>query len=311
MENVIIIGGGPAGYTSAIYSARSLMNPLVFTGEIPGGQITLTDDLENYPGFPDGISGFEFYQKIDEQAKKFGARIKNEFVTAVDLSSHPFKVVAGDTEYQTKALIIATGSSPRKLNVPGEKEFTGKGVSYCATCDAFFFRNKHVAVIGGGNSALDEGIYLTRFASKVSIIHRRDKLRGDQILQDRAGNNEKIEFVLDSVVDEIIGRDSVDGLRLKDVKTGESRNFPIDGVFIFVGYIPNSQIFKGQLKLDQAGYLDANKKMQTSVEGVFAAGDIYDSIYRQVSTSCGSGAIAAIEAEKYVAELEGRAYPGK
>jgi len=311
MENVIIIGGGPAGYTAAIYTARSLLRPLVFVGEIPGGQITLTDELENYPGFPDGISGYELFERLDTQARKFGARIKNDYVTAADLSTHPFKIVVGNTEYQTKSLIIATGSNPRKLEVSGEKKFTGKGVSYCATCDGFFFRNKHVAVVGGGNSALDEGIYLTRFASKVSVIHRRNQLRADQILQDRAKKNEKIEFILDTVVDEILGGKSVDGLRLRNVKTNETSDFPIDGIFIFIGYIPNSQIFEGQLKLDEAGYIEANERMQTNIEGVFVAGDIHDSVYRQVSTSCGSGTIAAIEAEKYVAKLEGREYPEK
>ncbi|MBN1352714.1 thioredoxin-disulfide reductase [candidate division KSB1 bacterium] len=311
MENVIIIGGGPAGYTAAIYTARSLLKPLVFTGETPGGQITLTNDLENYPGFPEGISGIEFFQKVDQQAKKFGARIENKFVTAVDLSSQPFKVSVGKNEYESRALIVATGSSPRKLEIPGEKEFTGKGVSFCATCDGFFFREKHVAVIGGGNSALDEGLYLTRFASKVSIIHRRNQLRADQILQDRARRNGKIEFILDTVVEEILGSDTVDGLRMKNVQTGKTENLPIDGVFVFIGYIPNSQIFDGQLEMTDAGYIKANSRMHTSVEGVFVAGDIHDELYRQVSTSCGSGTIAAIEAEKFVAEMEGRAYPGK
>lgn len=311
MENVVIIGGGPAGFTAAIYSARSLLKPKIFTGPAPGGQIILTNDLENYPGFPESIGGFEFYQKVKEQAEKFGAEMLQEMVTAADFSQHPFKITAGDKTYETKSVIITTGAAPRKLGVPGEKEFTGRGVSYCATCDGFFFRDKHVAVIGGGNSAVDEGLYLTRFASKVSIIHRRDRLRADQILQDRAFNNEKIEFVWDSVVEEILGGDQVDSLRLRNVKTNKTSEFPIDGVFVFIGYIPNSDIFKGQLDMDESGYLLVNKKKETNIPGVFAAGDIEDAIYRQVATSTGAATIAAIEAEKFVADLEGRAYPGK
>lgn len=311
MENVIIIGGGPAGFTAGIYTARSLLKPKIFTGPAPGGQIVLTNDLENYPGFPEGIGGFEFFQKVKEQAEKFGAEIISDMVTAADFSQHPFKITAGDQTYETKSVIIATGAAPRKLDVPGEKEFVGRGVSYCATCDGFFFRNKHVAVIGGGNSALDEGLFLTRFASKVSIIHRRDRLRADQILQDRAMANPKIEFVWDTVVDEVLGGQQVDSLRLRNVKTNKTSEFPVDGVFVFVGYIPNSDVFAGQLEMDENGYLIANARKQTNIPGVFAAGDIEDSVYRQVSTSTGAATIAALEAVKFVAELEGRAYPGR
>ncbi|MBN2093524.1 thioredoxin-disulfide reductase [candidate division KSB1 bacterium] len=311
MENTIIIGGGPTGYTAAIYTSRSLLQPKLFSGATPGGQITLTNDLENYPGFPEGIGGFDIFQKLDEQAKKFGSEIINEMVTEVDLKNHPFTVKTESDVYQTKSIIIATGASPRKLNVTGEKEFTGKGVSYCATCDGFFFRGKHVAVIGGGNSALDEGIFLTRFASKVSIIHRRDRLRGSAILQERAQRNEKIEFIWDTVVEEIQGDQIVQNLKLKNVKTNEISNFPIDGVFVFIGYNPNSELFKGQLNLDEEGYILVNEKKQTNIPGVFAAGDIEDKIYRQVSTCVGAGTIAALETEKFLAELEGNTYPGK
>jgi len=311
MENVIIIGGGPAGFTAGIYAARSLLKPKIFTGPAPGGQIVLTNDLENYPGFPEGIGGFEFFQKVKEQAEKFGAEIISDMVTAADCSQHPFKITAGDQTDETKSVIITTGAAPRKLDVPGEKEFVGRGVSYCATCDGFFFRNKHVAVIGGGNSALDEGLFLTRFASKVTIIHRRDRLREDQILQDRAFANRNIEFVWDTVVDEILGGQQVDSLRLRNVQTHATREFPLDGVFIFVGYIPNSDVFAGQLEMDENGYLIANARKQTNIPGVFAAGDIEDSVYRQVSTSTGAATIAALEAVKFVAELEGRAYPGR
>lgn len=311
MENIIIIGGGPTGYTAAIYAARALLQPKLFSGTMPGGQITLTNDLENYPGFPEGVGGFDIYQKLDEQARKFGTEIINEMVTEVDLKKHPFTVKTENEIYQTKSLIIATGASPRKLNIPGEKEFTGRGVSYCATCDAFFFRGKHVAVIGGGNSALDEGIFLTRFASRVSIIHRRDRLRASAILQERAQKNEKIEFIWDTIVERIQGEQIIQALQLKNVKTNVTSVFPVDGVFIFIGYNPNSELFKNQLNLDDDGYIIVNEKKQTDIPGVFAAGDIEDKMYRQVSTCVGAGTIAALEAEKFLAELEGKAYPGK
>lgn len=311
MENVIVIGGGPAGLTSAIYTARGLLNPKVLTGHLPGGQITQTDDLENYPGFPDGIGGFDLFQKLKDQAEKFGAELIQDMVTLVDFSQHPFKVSTSDETYETKSVIIATGANPRKLDIPGEKEFTGRGVSYCATCDGFFFREKHVVVVGGGNSALDEGIYLTRFAKKVTIIHRRDRLRATQILQDRAMENEKIEFIYDTVVEKIAGGDTVNNLHLKNVKTGEKSEMPIDGIFIFIGYIPNSQVFDGQIKTSDDGYILVNEKKETNIPGVYAAGDIEDDIYRQVSTCVGAGTVAALEVEKFVADLEGRAYPGK
>jgi len=311
MENVIVIGGGPAGYTAAIYTARALLSPKIFVGYSPGGQITLTNDLENYPGFPESIGGFDFYQRLNQQAQKFGAEVIPEEVTAIDLSKSPFTISTSEKSYQTKALIIATGAAPRKLDIPGEKELTGRGVSYCATCDGFFFRNKHVAVIGGGNSALDEGLFLTRFAAKVTVIHRRDQLRATQILQDRAMKNEKIDFIWETVVEEILGTDKLNALRLRNVKTNETHDFPVDGVFIFIGYSPRSELFKNQLKMDPNGYLIVNEKKETNIPGVFAAGDIEDPIYRQVSTSTGAATVAAIEAEKYIAELEGRSYPGK
>lgn len=311
MHNVIIIGSGPAGLTAAIYAARASLEPLVISGMERGGQITLTDDLENYPGFPDGIKGFELYQVLEKQAQRFGAHMLYEVATKVELTGDVKKVEAGDKEYEAKSVIIATGSTPKKLHIPGEKEFTGKGVSYCATCDGFFFTGKHVAVVGGGNSALDEGLFLTRFADKVTIIHRRDRLRADAILQQRAFDNDKVDFKWDSVVNEIVGDQAVHTLKLKNVKTEEQSDFKIDGVFIFIGHSPNVELFKGQVDLDEVKIIKTDRRMRTNLEGVFACGDVMDSIYRQAVTAAGTGCQAAMEAEKYVAELEGRAYPGK
>jgi len=311
MENVVIIGSGPAGLTAAIYAARAALNPVVLTGDLRGGQVTLTNNIENYPGFPDGVGGFELFERFQKQAERFGARIKLDAATAVDFSKHPFTVTTREGSLETKAVIVATGSSHRKLGVPGETEFTARGVSYCATCDGFFFKDKSIAVIGGGNSALDEGLFLTRFASKVTIIHRRDRLRADPILQKRASKNEKINFLWDTVVTEIQGQTAVNNLRLKNVKTGKDSDFPVEGVFIFVGLFPNTEIFKGQLQLDDKGYIVADARARTNVAGVFAAGEVRDPLYRQTIIAAGTGAMAAIEAEKFIAELEGRAYPGK
>ncbi len=309
MRDVIIIGSGPAGFTAAIYAARANMNPLLIAGMQQGGQLTLTDDLENFPGFPDGVKGFEIYQLFEKQAVRFGTEVLNDLVTEVDLAGDVKTVKTADKEFKTRSVIIATGSDPRKLDVPGEKELTGKGVSYCATCDGFFFTDKHVAVIGGGNSALDEGLFLTRFAKKVTVIHRRDRLRADQILQNRAFNNEKIDFVWDSVVEEIAGKESVDHLVLKNVKSGETKEFPVDGVFIFIGHLPNVSLFKGQIDLNDDDTIRTNEKTETNIRGVYACGDVQDSVYRQAITAAATGSIAAIEAEKYIAELEGAQYP--
>ena len=311
MENVIIIGGGTAGLSSAIYAARADLAPVVLRGDQPGGQITITDVLENYPGFPNGIPGFELAQALEKQAQRFGSDLVNDTVVSVDFSMHPFKIKTREREYNTKTVIIASGSNPRKLNLPNEDSMVGKGVSYCATCDGFFFKDKKIVVVGGGDSAIDEGIFLTRFASSVNIIHRRDRLRANQNLQNRAFSNDKINFVWDSVIEGIIGEDNVTGVNILNTKTKEKSIFNTDGLFIFIGHIPNTKVFNGQIKLDDQNIILTNKQQYTNIPGVFAAGDVQDPIYRQAITSAGTGAIAAIEAEKFIADLEGTTYPGK
>ena len=309
MEELIIIGSGPAGFTAGIYAGRAQLAPLLITGSAPGGQMALTSEIENYPGFPQGLSGQELTQLMQQQAERFGARVQMDEVTAVDLSTHPFKVTAYGDEYEAKALVIATGTSPRKAGVPGEAEFTGRGVSYCATCDGFFFQDRQVVVVGGGDSALEEAIFLTKFATQVYVVHRRNRLRAEKVFQERAFRNEKIEFVWDTVVTEILGDGKVTGVRLKNVKTEEESTLEADGVFIYVGTIPNTGFLKGQLELDERGYIATNRQGHTSVPGVFAAGDVQERVLKQVSTAVGSGAMAAMEAEKFMAELEDRAYP--
>ncbi|HEY63761.1 MAG TPA: thioredoxin-disulfide reductase [Caldilineae bacterium] len=309
VENVIIIGSGPAGLTAGLYTARAELNPLLLTGNEIGGQVALTNEIENYPGFPEGIAGPELVNRMQQQAERFGCRIEYDYVTKVDFKQHPFRIeTANGKTYLAKAVIVATGATPRKLNVPGEKEFTGRGVSYCATCDGFFFRGKELVVVGGGDSALEEGLFLTRFATKVRIVHRRDQLRASQILQRRAFANDKIEFIWNSVVTSINGDDAVRSVTLKNVKTGEESELKTDGVFIYVGYVPNSELFVGQLELDEMGYIVTDKRMHTSVPGVFAAGEIQDRFFRQVATSVGQGCAAAMEVEKFIAELEDRGY---
>ena len=309
MEELIIIGSGPAGFTAGIYAGRAQLAPLLITGSAPGGQMALTSEIENYPGFPQGLSGQELTQLMQQQAERFGARVLMDEVTAVDLSTHPFKVTAYGDEYEAKALVIATGTSPRKAGVPGEAEFTGRGVSYCATCDGFFFQDRQVVVVGGGDSALEEAIFLTKFATQVSVVHRRNRLRAEKVFQERAFRNEKIKFVWDTVVTEILGDGKVTGVRLKNVKTEEESTLEADGVFIYVGTIPNTGFLKGQLELDERGYIATNRQGHTSVPGVFAAGDVQERVLKQVSTAVGSGAMAAMEAEKFMAELEDRVYP--
>ncbi|MEE4312364.1 MAG: thioredoxin-disulfide reductase [candidate division KSB1 bacterium] len=311
MENLVIIGAGTAGLSAAVYAARADLSPLVIKGTQPGGQITLTDAVENYPGYPDGITGFDLFQNLEKHASRFGARYANEEVVSVDFTSQPFSIKTHENDYEAKSVIIATGSDPRKLNVPGEKEFIGKGVSYCATCDGFFYKGKEVVVIGGGDSAIDEGLFLTKFASRVTVIHRRDRLRANQHLQNRAFENEKMDFIWDSTIEEITGENSVTGLTLKNVKSGDTSNFRTDGVFIFIGHIPNTDIFKNIIEMDDNDIILANRRQQTNVPGVFVAGDVQDAIYRQAITSAGTGAVAAMEAEKYLAEMEGTSYPGK
>jgi thioredoxin reductase (NADPH) len=312
VENLIIIGSGPAGLSAAIYAARGNLNPLVLTGQEIGGQIATTDAVENYPGFPDGITGPELVQVMQKQAEKFGARIEIDTVTEVNLKTHPFVLkTENGAEYQAKALIVATGASPRKLNVPGEKEFAGRGVSYCATCDGFFFRNKEIAVVGGGDSALQEGLFLTKFASKVHIIHRRDALRAQPILQDRARENPKVNFVWNAMVKEIKGNGKVDKLVLENTQTHSIADLPAQGIFVYIGHTPNTALFKGQLEMDEEGYLKVNDRLHTSVPGVFAAGESHDHVFRQAIVSAGFGTMAEMEAEKFLANLEHSGYPVK
>jgi thioredoxin reductase (NADPH) len=311
MENIIIIGSGPAGYAAAIYTARAQLNPLLIAGPALGGQIALSSEVGNYPGFPEDIIGADLAQLMQKQAERFGTRVEMDIVTSTDLSVRPFKVVTYGGEYEARALIVASGASPRKLGVPGEEEFSGRGVSYCATCDGFFYSGKEIAMVGGGDAAVEEAIFLTRFASKVKLIHRRDQLRAEMLLQERAFRNEKIEFIWDTVVTEIVGEGSVTSLKLRNVKTSVDADLPIQGVFVAIGYVPNTDFLGGQLKLTKNGYLEAASDGRTSVEGVWAAGDVCDWIYRQIATSVGAGCRAAIEVEHYIAKLDDRVYPGK
>jgi thioredoxin reductase (NADPH) len=304
-ENVIIIGSGPAGLTAALYAGRANLNPLMIEGAAPYGQLMLTTDVENYPGFPDGVLGPELMENFRKQAEKFGARFITADATRVDFSRSPFVVEVGETTYEANSVIVSTGAKARLLDVPGERELLGRGVSTCATCDGFFFRGRELVVVGGGDSAVEEAIFLTKFATKVTIIHRRDELRASKIMQDRARANEKISFLWDTVVDEVGGSDgAVTGLKLKNVKTGEASDFKTDGLFIAIGHDPNTQLFKGQLELDDNGYIVAqHPRTQTSVPGVFACGDVVDHIYRQAVTAAGTGCAAAIDAERYLEAL--------
>ncbi len=309
MEELIIIGSGPAGLTAAIYASRSLLSPVLITGNALGGQAATTSEVENYPGFPNGIGGMDLMQLMQQQAEHLGTRVVTDEVVEVNLRQHPFVCKTYGEAYEAKALIIATGVSPRLLGVPGEEEFKGRGVSYCATCDGFFYRDKTVVVVGGGDSAVVEALYLTRFAKKVYVVHRRNELRAQKITQERALKNSRIEFVWDSVVTAVLGTDHVTGIRVKNVKTGVESVLEAEGMFSYVGNMPNTQLFTGQLELDDSGYIVTDRKMHTSVPGVFAAGDVQERTLKQVVTAVGSGAMAAMEAEKFVAELEGHAYP--
>jgi thioredoxin reductase (NADPH) len=297
---VLILGSGPSGLAAALYAARAELHPVVLTGLEIGGQAAVTHIIENYPGFPDGVGGQEMAELFQKQAEKFGAKFEFDSATEVDMSSRPFRVKSYNAEYLAETLIITTGASPNKLNVVGEKELTGRGVSYCATCDGWFFKDKDVFVVGGGDSALEEGIFLTRYAKSVNIIHRRDQLRAGAILQTRAKNNPKISFIWDTVVSGINGNESVETVTLKNKKTGEETIKPIDGVFVFIGYTPNTQLYEGQLEMDDKGYLVTNHLMETSVPGVFAAGEVNDPNFRQVITSAGMGAAAAIQATRFL-----------
>jgi len=305
-ERLIVIGSGPAGLTAAIYAARATLNPLVIVGNQLGGQISITAEVENYPGFPDpDMTGPDLVDRMFKQAERFGSRFEYDEVIDVDFSEgSPFYVKTNGKEYEAEAVIVTAGASPRRLGVPGEEEFIGRGVSFCATCDGFFFRGKDVVVIGGGDSALEEGLFLTKFASKVRIVHRRDELRAGPTLQKRAFSNEKIEFVWDTVLDEIVGNGMVSAVNMRNVKTSKTGQMDTDGVFIYVGHYPNSKFLEGQLAMDEQGYVIADEKMRTSIPGVFAAGEIQDSYFRQIATSVGQGCAAAMQCEKWLSERE-------
>jgi thioredoxin reductase (NADPH) len=303
---VLIIGSGPAGLSAALYTARANLEPLLLTGMELGGQVSLTDTVENYPGFPEGVGGQALNELFTKQAERFGARIEFDTVTQVDLSRRPFFVRSYNAAYLADTLVIATGATPRRLNVPGETELTGRGVSYCATCDGWFFKEKDVIVVGGGDSALEEALFLTRYVKSVSIVHRRTELRAGAILQKRAKENSKVRFLLHSEVTRISGNEAVKSVTLKDVQTGRESDQPTDGIFIFIGHDPNTQLFKGQLDIDERGYIKTNNLMITNVPGVFVAGEAGDQVFRQVVTSAGMGAAAGMQAIKFLSDNEGK-----
>ncbi|MBU3911605.1 MAG: thioredoxin-disulfide reductase [Candidatus Omnitrophica bacterium] len=306
--DVVIIGGGPAGLTAAIYASRARLKTLVVESLSVPGQAILTDSIENYPGFPDGINGFELVERFKKQARHFGAELVTGDIKKVERSEKNFKVVLEKKTYSSLSVIIATGARPKKINIPGEERLTGRGVSYCATCDGPLYKDKNVAVLGGGDSAVEEAIFLTRFAKKVSLIHRRDRLRATKILQEQAEANNKIEFILESRPVEIKGKDKVTSVMLENIKTGKKTDLICDGVFIFVGYDPNTAIFKDALDLNDKGYILTGPDMDTSQKGIFACGDCTQKLLRQVITACGDGATAAYSARQYVEELKGLAY---
>ncbi len=307
-EHVIIIGSGPAGLAAAIYTARAQLQPLVIAGTQIGGQVALTSEIENYPGFWSEerlFTGPELVDVMQKQAEHFGARLEYDEVVSVDFShGSPFTVKTYGNEYQADAVIVTAGASPRRLGVPGEEEFIGRGVSYCGTCDGFFFRGKEVIVVGGGDSAIEEGLFLTKFATSVTVVHRRDALRAGPALQKRAYANEKIRFVWDTAVDEIVGNGTVQAVKAHNLKTNEASEMPIDGVFVFIGHYPNSKFLEGKLAMDEHGYIITDELMRTNVPGVFAAGEIQDPIYRQVGTSVGQGVAAAMQTERWLSERE-------
>lgn len=301
MENVIIIGSGCAGLTAAIYAARANLKPLVLEGHEPGGQLSLTTHVENFPGFPDGILGPELIENMRKQAKRFGAEFKAGVVSEVDLTKNPFTVFAGKERYETRSLIVAAGASARLLGLKGERELIGRGVSTCATCDGYFFRGKPIAVVGGGDSAMEEANFLSRYASKVHLIHRRDEFRASKIMIDRARANPKLEFMTPYVVDEILAPEGlVNGMRVRNVNSGEKKEIALDGVFVAIGHDPNSIVFRGKLDMDENGYLIAHHGTLTKVPGVFIAGDVQDHRYRQAVTAAGSGCMAALDAERFL-----------
>jgi thioredoxin reductase (NADPH) len=304
---VLIVGAGPAGLTAALYTARANLHPIVLEGAEAGGQLMLTTEVENYPGFPAGILGPELMGKMREQAQRFGAEFVTADATKVDLAGPPFRAWVEDVEYTGKALIVSTGAKAKMLGLPGERQYLGRGVSTCATCDGFFFRGQELAVVGGGDSALEEATFLTRFATKVTVVHRRDRLRASKVMQDRANANPKIEFAWNSVVEDVLGEQTVHGVRLRNLQDGSETVLPVSGVFVAIGHTPNTELFAGQLELDEAGYIVTPRppSTATSVDGVFASGDVVDHTYRQAVTAAGTGCAAAIDAERW---LEAQGY---
>ena len=303
-QDMIILGGGPAGLTAAVYGARAAAAPLVLVGEVLGGQAATTTDIENYPGFPQGVGGAELGQQMQAQAMRFGAQVQFSSATKVNLQTYPFEVYTHAERYTAKTIVISTGSSPRKLGVPGEDRLRAHGVSYCATCDGYFYRDQPVVVVGGGNSAIDESLFLTRLVQEVQVLHRRDQLRAEPILQERAFANPKIRFLWNTVVEEILGEKQVSAVRARNLKTGEELTIQASAVFVNVGHVPNTELFRGQLQLDENGYIVVDRRQQTSVPGVFAAGDVQDPIYRQIVTAAGTGSAAAIEAVRFLDEQQ-------
>lgn len=305
MENIVILGSGNAGLTAAIYAARANLNPVVITGVEEGGQLMLTTEVENFPGFPEGILGPELIERMKKQAIRFGARFIQDNAESFEIKNNHFDIKLSNETIKTKTLIVATGASARFLGLESEKKYVGRGVSTCAVCDGYFFAGKEIVVVGGGDSACEESLFLTKFVSKLTIIHRRDKLRASKIMQGRVSKNEKISFLWNHAVEEVLGDGTkVTGVKVKDVKTGKIAEMKLDGVFIAIGHDPNTKIFQGKLELDEKGYLKVDSRMHTSVKGVFGAGDVADHIYRQAITAAGMGCMAAMEAEKYLEGLE-------
>jgi len=307
VREIIVIGGGPAAYTAALYGARANLNPLVIEGFAWGGQLMITSDVENYPGYADGVLGPEMMQDLRRQAERFGTEFLTDDVTKVDFSERPFRVWVGDDEYRAETIVVSTGANARQLGLESEKRLQGRGVSYCAVCDAAFFKEKEIVVVGGGDSAMEEATFLAKFASKVTVIHRRESFRASPIMVDRARANDKIEFLLDSVVEEVLGEETVTGVVVRNLKTDERTELPADGFFVAIGHDPSTALFRGQLDMDEGGYIETKgKTTETNVEGVFAAGDVQDHVYRQAVTAAGSGCMAALDAERFLAAQEGR-----